>query len=216
MAASGDLVLGDFGIVFLQPGQGERLTSTYGERVGSHFWMAPWAYNNVRLNFGEVRPTLDIYPLGKVLWSMISGRNGFAFWEYNREDNDLKKMFPDDPIMPLVNTLLAKCVVREERDCLSTAQELLSEVDGLIKQIKAWRGHRPDNAETWPCRICGKGAYRPAPLPAGTTAASNLPGHFPRPLILAQISGREVSDRQPFSIFVCDHCGHAELFKAYT
>jgi len=52
VAKSGDLVLGDFGIVFLQAGQENRLTSTF-ERVGSHFWMAPWAYDNVRLSFSK-------------------------------------------------------------------------------------------------------------------------------------------------------------------
>jgi len=66
VATSGDLVLGDFGIVFFQEGQGERLTSTY-DRVGSPYWMAPWAYDNVRLNLGQVQPALDIYPLAKVL-----------------------------------------------------------------------------------------------------------------------------------------------------
>jgi serine/threonine protein kinase len=40
VAESGNLVLGDFGIVFFQ--EGGRLTTTF-EMVGSHFWMAPWA-----------------------------------------------------------------------------------------------------------------------------------------------------------------------------
>lgn len=210
VATSGNLVLGDFGIVFFPAGQGERLTSTY-ERVGSPYWMAPWAYKNARLNLGQVQPALDIYPLAKVLWSMISGQNGFPFWEYNREENDLEKMFPHDPIMPLVNTVLAKCLVREERDCLPNAQKFQSEVDALINQIDARRGPRPDNAMTWPCRMCGKGTYRPA------TRSSGMAAHLRRqPLILAQISGGSVTDQLPFAIFVCDQCGHAELFKAYT
>jgi len=205
------LALGDFGIVFFQAGQGDRLTTTY-ERVGSHFWMAPWAYANVSLNLAEVRPTLDIYPLAKVLWSLIAGRNGFPFWEYDRQENNFEELFPDDPTMTLVNSLLAKCVVREERDCrFSTVAEMLAAVDALIVEIKAWRGHRREGAETWPCRVCGKGTYHPASAPAG------WPRHLQgRPFVLAQISGGGVNDRQPFSIFVCDHCGHAELFKAYT
>ena len=126
------LVLGDFGIVFFEMGSGARLTSTY-ERVGSHFWMAPWAYENARLSLSQVQPALDVYPLGKVLWSMISGKNGFPFWEYDRDANNLEKMFPDDPNMPLVNTFLAKCIVREERDCLfSTVAMMHKELDELI------------------------------------------------------------------------------------
>jgi serine/threonine protein kinase len=204
VADSGDLVLGDFGIVFFQ--DGERLTTTY-ERVGSHFWMAAWAYYNARLELDKVNPKLDIYPLGKVLWSMISGRNGFPYWEYAEPDNNLEKLFPNDSIMPLVNELFAKCVVRHEKDCLlSNASDLLSEVDGLIHKIKARRGHRPDGAETWSCRVCGKGSYQPASPPTGFQHG---------PVMMAQISGGAITDTRAFSISVCDHCGHAELFKAY-
>ena len=67
-------------------------------------------------------------------------------------------------------------------------------------------GQRPDDSETWPCRMCGRGTYRSA-SPSGTRTGALL--------MLAQISGGSVSDRQPFSIFICDRCGHAELFKAY-
>jgi serine/threonine protein kinase len=210
VATSGNLVLGDFGIVFFQAGEGERLTSTY-ERVGSHYWMAPWAYGNVRLKLSQIRYSLDIYPLGKVLWSMISGRNGFPFWEYDREENNLEKIFPDDPNMPLVNSVLAKCVVREEKAChFSTAKDMQLEVEHLIEQIKSRRGPRPDGAQTWSCGVCGKGTYHPA------SPSTSMPLHLRRsPLMLAQIPGSAQGDLQPFSIFVCDYCGHAELFKAY-
>ena len=77
VTASGDLVLGDFGIVFFQEGL-ERPTTTY-ERAGSHEWMAPWAYKNAKLELSEIDQRLDIFPLAKVLWSMIAGRNGFPY-----------------------------------------------------------------------------------------------------------------------------------------
>jgi hypothetical protein len=173
--------------------------------------MAPWAYDNARLELGQVKPTLDIYPLAKVLWSMISGRNGFPFWEYDRETNNLEQLYPDDPSMPLVNGFLGKCIVREEKDCrVTTAEIMRQEVENLIHEIKEKRGPRPDGAETWPCRVCGKGTYHKATTPA----AISLPTQG-LPLILAQITGGAVTDRLPFAIFVCDYCGHAELFKAY-
>lgn len=108
--------------------------------------------------------------------------------------------------MLLVNGLLAQCVVREEKDCLASATDLRSAVDGLIEQVTAYdAGRRPDGAETWPCRMCGKGKYYP-PLPRSGSGTV---------LMLAQVTGSAASDRQPFSVFVCNHCGHAELFKAY-
>src|SRR5260370_35855910 len=138
------------------------------ERVGSHFGMARWAYDNARLELDKVNPTLDIYPLGKVLWSMVAGRNGFPYWEFAEPANNLEKLFPTEPTMSLVNELLAKCVVRHEKDCsLSTVKDLLIEVDGLIDKIKARRGQRPDGSATWPCRVCGKGTYHAASPPAG-------------------------------------------------
>ena len=156
VAASGNLVLGDFGIVFFE---GARLTKTRGERVGTHYWMAPWAYDNVRLELPKISPKLDIYPLGKVLWAMIYGKNGFPFWEYSDDTNNLEKRFPADPSMALVNELLGKVfIVRRESECkISDAAELLSAVEGLIESIKALSGYRPDDTSPWPCRICGRG-----------------------------------------------------------
>lgn len=205
VATDGRLVLGDFGVVFFTEGQ--RLTTTY-ERVGSHFWMAPWAYKNERLAIEQINPSLDVFPLVKVLWSMISGHNGFPYWEWERDENNLETMFPDSPMVAFINRhIISKCIVREEKDCTMPAPVLLEEIDSLIEQGKRV-AQKMEGETTWPCRICGKGTHRPAASPAGT--------RYGPPMMLAQCSGDAVSDRQPFSIFVCDHCGHAELFKAYS
>jgi serine/threonine protein kinase len=184
---SGDLVLGDFGIVFFQEGT-ERLTTPY-ERVGSHYWMAPWAYKNVKLELSKISPALDIFPLAKVLWSMIAGVNGFPYWEYDHDENNLERLFPDDPFMPRINGILAKCIVREEAQCDSSSQTLRARVDSLIREIKIERGYRPDGASSWPCRVCGKGHY-------GHSVAS----YQAKPYSLE------------LNVHLCDHCGHAELF----
>ena len=160
--------------------------------------MAPWAYNDVRLALSEVNPKLDIYPLGKVLWSMISGRNGFPFWEFDRNENNLENAFPEEPSISIVNSLLAKCVVREEKECMASATQLLAEVDELIAKIKSRQGYRPDGARSWPCRVCGKGDYRNGGL------SYQVVGHRQGGPIQVQTIHLDVN--------VCDHCGHAELF----
>ncbi len=129
-----ELVLGDFGIVFI--GADGRLTKTYGERVGSHWWMAPWAYADTRLELDRVGPQLDLYALGKVLWSMIAGRDGFGFWEYQTDENNLELLFPGDENMHLVNQLLSSCIVRRPESCLPTAKALKEAVDATIHQIR--------------------------------------------------------------------------------
>jgi serine/threonine protein kinase len=197
VTASGNLVLGDFGIVFLQDGS-DRLTTTY-ERVGSHEWMAPWAYKREKLELSKISPALDIFPLTKVLWSMISGQNGFAFWEYDLDENNLEKLFPDDPIMALVNDrIFSKRIVRHEKECDSSAQNLRAQVEGLINYAKDIRGFRRDGVEVWPCKICGKGKYK------NSGPRYQIKGYREGGPILLQ--------NQSFYVSVCDHCGHAELF----
>lgn len=68
VANDGRLVLGDFGVVFFRDQKRARLTEIYGERVGSHWWMAPWVYAPARVEIDEIKPALDIFPLAKVLW----------------------------------------------------------------------------------------------------------------------------------------------------
>jgi len=118
----------------------------------------------------------------------------------------LERLFPDDHSMPLVNALLAKCVVREEKDCIATALNLRFEVEALIDQIRSRRGQRPNGADRWSCRMCGQGMYQPAAAPPGT--------RFGPPMMLAQLSGGDLGDRQAYRIFVCDNdqCRHVELF----
>jgi serine/threonine protein kinase len=197
VAASGALVLGDFGIVILQDGS-QRLTTTY-ERVGSHEWMAPWAYKKEQLELSKISPALDIFPLAKVLWSMIAGQNGFPFWEYNVAENNLEKLFPFDPFMSLINDrIFSKRIVRNAPDCDSSAQSLRAQVEGLINYIKDVQGYRPDGADVWPCRICGKGKYKSSGL---------------RHQIRGFREGGPVHEQsKDFFVSVCDHCGHAELF----
>jgi serine/threonine protein kinase len=196
VATDGHLVLGDFGIVFFKDDQRKRLTTTY-ERVGTHFWMAPWAYKNNRLVFDEVNYSLDVFPLGKLLWSMVSGRDGFPYWEYDRPENNLETMFPKDPTMRLINHILSKSVVREEKDCLHSAQDLLLVVDAVIKQIRE-SGQKPDDGGPWPCQICGQGHYLKAPQ------------------VMSSFAHTDSSERVPFAIYVCDRCGHTELFRQQT
>ncbi len=66
--ANGNLVLGDFGIVFFDDPAHTRLSATF-ENVGSRDWMPGWAYS-VRIE--AVKPAFDVFSLGKVLWAMIS------------------------------------------------------------------------------------------------------------------------------------------------
>jgi serine/threonine protein kinase len=197
VTASGKLVLGDFGIVFLQDGA-ERLTTPY-ERVGSHEWMAPWAYKKEKLELSKISTALDIFPLAKVLWSMIAGRNGFPFWEFKRDENNLEALFPHDPLMALINErILSTRIVREEKECDGSAETLRYQVSGLINYIKDLQGFKPDNAQLWPCKVCGRGKYK------SDGSRYQLKGF--------REGGPALLRNQDLYVNICDHCGHAELF----
>jgi serine/threonine protein kinase len=155
IANDGRLVLGDFGIVYFEVAVRERLTKMQGERVGSRDWIAPWVDRPQR--FEKVDGRLDIYALGKVLWSMVAGLQGFLREEWDRPENDLEKMFPNDLAVPLINGILAKCVVREEAQCLESAAKLQALVQDAITELRVG-AEKPDSGP-WRCRACGTGSY---------------------------------------------------------
>ncbi len=196
VASDGRLVLGDFGIVIFRDAEGARFTETY-ERVGSRDWMAPWANSAHRLELEDVNPTLDIYPLGKVLYCMVAGRRSLELWYYdrvaknNRPANNLEHLFPDDLAMSTVNETLAKCVVEEEEHCLKSAKELLRLVDEAITSLSL-SGRRLVEGKAWRCQICGKGYYGQG-MPLG-----NYVG-------LGSVLGR-------MRLLICNNCGHTEWF----
>ena len=186
VASDGHLVLADCGLAFKVENQ-ERLTLTW-ENVGTRDFQPPWSYGT-RLE--EVRPTFDVFSLAKVLWAMVSGRPKFPLWYFDKEEHDLRRMFPNDPAVQFVHEILRNCVVESESETrLHDAGELLGEVDTTIAalshhwQLPGWKGRMR-------CRFCGIGTYKKSDNYA---IAGNL--------------GR-TNDR---NYFLCDHCGHLESF----
>jgi len=192
VADDGRLVLSDFGIVFFENAS-DRLTASR-ERVGTRDWMAPWAYRNIRVSIESVNAKLDLYPLGKVLWSMVAGEDGFPWFEFDHPDNDLALRFPNDLAMLRINGILQKCVVREERDCLDSAEKLR---DLVVEAIAALRlgSSRPNAAPNWSCRICGTGTYSKCP---------------DRGMIRAH--GPHQQQNRFYDLYLCTRCGHIEWF----
>jgi serine/threonine protein kinase len=135
LATDDRLVLGDFGIVFYEDEQHTRLTETF-ERVGSRDWMAPWAHTGKRID--DVKPTFDVFSLGKLLWVMVSGTPILPPYYTHRNDGfDLETIFPGEAGMEQINSILDKCVVVDEKQCFETAEPLLVEVESALKSVRA-------------------------------------------------------------------------------
>jgi serine/threonine protein kinase len=197
------LVLGDFGIVYA-PSAPDRMTKSL-ERVGPRDYIPLWANLGERLE--NVRPSIDVYMLGKLLWSMVDGRAVLPRECYSDPelDFDLTEKFPNDPHMYAINRILDKSVVAQERNCLPSADDLLLMVEEFLSIIERGGQLLQDDIPR-PCHVCGKGFYKPEPLRQDTTT-----GVLRIWFTGAQDHGIEKLGVRPF---VCDnaYCGHIQFF----
>lgn len=182
LSSTNQLALGDFGIVFFQT---DRRPTELLERVGSRDWMAPWAHTGMRVD--DVKPNFDVFPLGKVIWSMVSGQPMLPFWYHRRAKYDLTVMFPNDPTMYTANRILDHCIVEHESDCLGSAWALLPMVDESLEML-ANGGQLLGKGVPRPCRVCGKGRYQ------------EQKGRFPLP------------GSPDWDVYACDYCDHIQFF----
>ena len=186
VSPSRGLVLADFGLVFFTDDDRSRVSETY-ENVGSRDWMPGWAFG---MRVEEVRPSFDVFCLGKLLWSLVSGKRKLRLWYHHHDDFELEKMFPGDADIRWAPILLDKSIVEHEKDCLPDAGALLQEIDRVLGALRR-KGQVVSDTVARICRVCGLGNYR-------------------------EITGQKfqgLTGAGGFRIFECPQCGHAEFFS---
>ena len=99
--------------------------------------MPGWAMG---MRVDEVRPSFDVFSLGKVLWSMVSGRQKMRLWYFDDPEFDLTRQYLDDERMPWINRLLLGSVREHERDVWPTAKEMLELIEKIKATARAERG----------------------------------------------------------------------------
>jgi hypothetical protein len=169
--------------------------------------MAPWANQGRRL--ADVKPTFDLFPLGKLLWAMVSGQRELPYWYWQDEEHNLERLFPDAPGMYWINSrILAQTVVQREPQCVSSASDLLARVQAVIALLE--RGGQRLSAER-PCRICGMGHY--GDLRNGESQVlAVVPKTRVERITQAEFPFREKATRMTVRAQICDKCGHVEFF----
>lgn len=213
VASDGRLVLGDFGIVYYEDDAKTRVTETY-ENVGSRDWMPGWAYG---MRVDEVRPSFDVFSLGKTLWAMVSGKSKLRLWYIFEDEFNLERLFPDELDMAVLNEILGRCVVEKEKDCLPSARELLELVDARIALLRR-RGQILRDGVSRPCRICGRGKYQPASKAEEKWSGNRLL-FLPPKEIQGRIDPGQLLNFPKYDAIVttrlysCEFCGHIELFR---
>lgn len=191
---SEQLILGDFGLVHFTDRDHTRLSDTV-ENVGSRDWMPPWA---IGMRLEEVRPSFDVFSLGKTIWSMVSTKPIFPFWDHRKESFDVQRMFPRSPQMEFLNRLLDKCIVENEGDCWPDASWLRVRIDDTLRALEL--GADPIGDFNRPCRVCGFGVYNL--FEDITNEKRDRTKRF----------GLNPEGSTGFKIFICDYCGHVQLF----
>ncbi len=192
LGEDGSLVLGDFGLVFFMDEEGSRVSATW-DNVGSRDWMPAWAMGRIE----DIRPSFDVFCLGKLLWAMVAGVPKLRLWYYDRADYDIERMFPDSASVKFAKMLFSRTIVENEEDCLQSASALLGEIDRVLPAVERncqWVAPGSKLA----CAICGLGMYEPIAdeNPAGVT-------NF----------GLTRQGSRSFKIFGCSHCGNVQFFS---
>lgn len=192
LSANNKLILGDLGIIFFSDTARTRMTESY-ESVGSTDWMPQWAMG---MRIEDVRPTFDIFSLGKLLWAMLSGRSFLRLWYLHDPQFELEKMFPRDESILWARSILDNCIVERETDCLPDAGRLLILVSDALGAVKR---HAQVVASGVPrrCEICSLGQYE-CVADEDHTAIRNF--------------GLEPTGSSTFKVFTCSHCGNVQMF----
>jgi serine/threonine protein kinase len=197
-------IVGDFGICFLadRNGADARITEAY-EVVASRWFGAPEARNG---RLAEVKPTADVYSLGKLLHWMASGGKVFDREEHRKPGYRIEGMSDLDQDVELINELLDETITEHQEARIPTAIDLLYKVDRLIARMEAG-GHAINLEVSHRCPFCAEGQYK--------VLVNGLEGN-------SQAAGSEAISLfgwgAPMSypvwlIMVCDFCGNVQTFR---
>ena len=154
--------------------------------------MPGWAMDK---KIEDVKPSFDVFSLGKLLWAIISGKPNFPLWYFEDNDNNLEKKFPDCPGIKLINPLFSKCIVERENNCIPDASVFLKEIDSILSIISADADCLyPDDKQR--CKVCGIGNYKVL-----VDQNEELTRDF----------GLHPKKNRIFKIYTCENCGNVRL-----
>jgi serine/threonine protein kinase len=205
-------VVGDFGLCFFEEARDLRLTHSR-EVIGSRWFAAPEVRNG-RLD--DVKPAVDIYSLGKILYWMLRGGEVFDREQHRTEEYDLVPHFatlgPVEPTLSLeeaqsfelVNELLDEMIVLQPERRIPDASELLERVRILRQLVEV--GARPVLLH-FPqrCTFCKQGVYRFQTNPSSTDLDNRDKGR--------NLGLHEPAGSGWWLIATCTKCGHVQLFR---
>jgi serine/threonine protein kinase len=136
-------LVADFGICFLKGTRDQERLTEENETTGSKFFKAP---EQDRGRIVDVKETVDIYSLGKVLHKMLTGR--YLFREMLEEAFRPQEMEKDPRLAIILEKILSRTVVLDSNQRIQNAQDLLEITDELITQFKGQIANPPKTSTT--------------------------------------------------------------------
>jgi serine/threonine protein kinase len=199
-------IVGDFGICFLEGA--ERLTAT-GEWLGPRGFICPESEGKA----DEVRPSCDVYSLGKLLYWIMSGGTMLPRERHKEPSYNLIEKQPDTASF-LVYELLNKTVVESQAGRLHNAAALADEVAILIRRIEMG-AHAINLSAPQGCNYCGLGSYEVVVDTRKCERGMKFWEVYSAQLLEYGVGGLDRMGlvNTHWLIFRCDHCGNIQYFK---
>ena len=188
--AAGRLILGDFGLVFFTDERHTRISGTV-ENVGSRDWMPPWATSR---RIEDLKPSFDVYSLGKLLWFMLSGQPILPREYYDSPEYDVTRKSRSRAFIRYANAIFKRCIVEKEQDCFPHALPLLDMIDQCLYTIDQ-SIDLFTTVEGCLCKMCGRGWYENIQV----NVLNLLPPYNNNALIKS---------------FKCNQCGNLQIFAS--
>ncbi|HMI52828.1 MAG TPA: protein kinase family protein [Candidatus Saccharimonadales bacterium] len=199
VSTEGKLIPGDFGLVFT--GHTEDRVTLPDERVGPWEHLPWWANDGERLE--NPTPAIDVFLLGGLLWTMITGKNLHHGDKFKHTSRDLELKFKGERWMRLINLVLSQCLGEEEHKCLKDAGELLMVVDEVLDTMNHGAPITDENNMiVIPCRFCNRGFYQ---------VLENHEGKLRNNLNVSNQHGVHVQVIS-FDILQCNACHNVQYF----
>lgn len=129
VADNGALFLTDFG---LSMGLGDERLTSYGEAIGSRYYIAPENENGISEAVDQ-RPA-DIYALGKIGWVLLSGRAVRSREEQSEHQWRLTNLLRD-PRANGLDAIMTAMISRDVRTRPSDWNVLLAEIEAAKQQL---------------------------------------------------------------------------------
>lgn len=192
----GSPVVGDWGICYLSDAE-ERMTAL-DEVIGPRGLMCP------ELEGGratEVKPSCDVYVLGKLLYWMFSGKR-LPREEYREHIYDLTEQSKDS-VIHFVYELLDQMITKNPMDRFPDGNVVASKVEGVIAKLHV-NAHLINLKTPQRCMYCGDGWYRVIVDPRERVN---------RDQIADRMRSFGLEPRFGVQLFCCDRCGNVQMFQ---